>query len=166
MSHTVKPRKAEQAQRVHRNKVPGSSSKSELARASKKPVLSSFGLTSVCHINSGMIRSWHVSYLESKVPDHKPHQESAPALNEPSREEYRPLNVGEMRAVMFSWCREGGKSLKVHHYFYDSLLASMHMFTPDPNLFPNAMTWPFPIHSPLFSPFVRESQGRCQPDIC
>lgn len=48
-----------------------------------------------------MIRSWHFSYLESKVPDHKPHQEPAPALHEPWREEYRPLNIGEMRAAMF-----------------------------------------------------------------
>jgi len=85
-----KPGKAEQAQRVRRNKVPGLSSKSELARDSKKPYLSSPGLTSVCHINSRMIQPWHFSYLESKVPDHKPHQEPAPALYEPWREDYRP----------------------------------------------------------------------------
>lgn len=48
-----------------------------------------------------MTQSWRFSYLESKVPDHKPHQESAPALDEAWREDNRPLNVEEMRAAMF-----------------------------------------------------------------
>lgn len=53
--------------------------------------------------------------------------------------------------------------MKAHHYFYDSLSASTHIFTPDPNLSPDAMTWPFPFTAPCFplsleNPKVGDSQ--------